>query len=73
VYVKDFVWDGRQPRNVPLGAGQVDPTFFSLVTKTDPEIPVSLHIEYLDDAGLNANVKALGVDLTKLKKLLGKN
>ena len=70
VYVKDFVWEGRKPRNVPLGTGQVDPRFFPMMSQIDSEIPVSLHIEYLGKAGLQPNIAALQTDLQKLRKLM---
>ena len=70
VYVKDFVWDGRKPRNVPLGTGQVDPRFFPMMRQIDPAIPVSLHIEYLGKSGLQPNIAALKTDLQKLRKLM---
>jgi sugar phosphate isomerase/epimerase len=73
VYVKDFVWDGRRPRNVPLGSGLVDPDFFKLLQKADRSIPVSLHIEYLEKAGLGPNLAALKEDLGKLQRLLGQS
>lgn len=70
VYVKDFTWDGRRPKNVPLGQGQVDPQFFKLLSKSAPAVPVSLHVEYLHTAGLQPNIDALGTDLVTLKRLL---
>lgn len=70
VYVKDFVWQGRTPQNVPLGKGQVDPKFFRRLAKSSREIPLSLHVEYLDHAGTVANVAALRRDLTTLKQWL---
>lgn len=71
VYAKDFRWDGRRPHNVPLGTGQVDPDFFRQLARSDWRGPISLHIEYLEDAGIQPNVEALRVDLATLKQLLG--
>jgi len=48
VYVKDFVWEGRKPGNVPLGAGSVDPKFFDMLKKSGFSGPISLHEEYSD-------------------------
>ncbi len=70
VYIKDFVWEGRRPRNVPLGKGQVDPEFFRQLRRSSFDGPISLHVEYLPDAGLKANTVALENDLqTLLAKL----
>ncbi len=71
VCVKDFVWHGRRPENVPLGDGQVDPAFFKMLRQSDYTGPISLHIEYLEQAGLKPNIKALQDDLTKLRTLIG--
>ena len=48
VYVKDFVWDGPKPKNVPLGEGRINPSFFRLLAESGFNGPVSLHEEYLD-------------------------
>jgi sugar phosphate isomerase/epimerase len=48
VYVKDFVWGGDRPVNVPLGEGRVSPSFFNLLRETHFRGPISLHEEYLD-------------------------
>jgi len=47
VYVKDFVWQKRQVKDVPLGEGQVDPKFFASLKQTDFTGPISVHVEYL--------------------------
>ncbi len=70
VYVKDFVWDGRKPKNVPLGQGRIDPAFFPLLRKSKFSGPISLHVEYLPDGGNQENVAALRNDLRTLKSLL---
>ena len=49
-YFKDFVWDGRKVNNVPLGEGQVDPKFASMLLKTGFTGPISLHEEYLAES-----------------------
>jgi len=70
IYVKDFTWkNGRKPTNVPLGTGQVDPKFFKLARSAEFTGPLSLHVEYLPKAGLQANLAALKTDLAKLKSL----
>ena len=71
VYVKDFVWSGRKPENVPLGKGQVDPNFFKMLARSPFAGPISLHVEYLPKAGTEKNVEALRSDLKTLKELLG--
>jgi sugar phosphate isomerase/epimerase len=70
IYVKDFQWTGPQPQNVPLGTGRVDPKFFKLIQASGYTGPISVHVEYLDDAGLQKNIDALGTDLQTLKKFL---
>lgn len=70
VYVKDFVWEGRRPRNVPLGTGQVDPQFFTRLKECSYRGPVSLHVEYLGESGVEKNLAALKTDLGTLRKLL---
>lgn len=47
VAVKDFVFEGRKPRWVPLGKGVVETTdFFRILRRADFVGPVSLHVEY---------------------------
>ena len=70
IYVKDFVWNGRRPHNVALGEGQVNPSFFKILKQSDYRGPVSVHVEYLENDGTDANVKALRNDLQKVKALL---
>jgi len=70
VYVKDFTWDGRRPRNVPLGEGQVDPRFFRFLKETDFAGPISLHVEYLPDGTVDENLRALQDDLMTLNNML---
>lgn len=70
VYIKDFTWRGRTPQNVPLGKGQVDPKFFGRLAQVKQDIPLSLHVEYLDHASTPANVAALRRDLATLKQWL---
>lgn len=48
VYVKDFVWDGQKPKNVPLGQGRISRSFFRMLADTSFSGPISLHEEYLD-------------------------
>jgi sugar phosphate isomerase/epimerase len=72
VYVKDFVWDGTKPMNVPLGTGRVDRSFFTQLRRTNFPGPISLHIEYLPKAGVAENLAAMKSDLATLKGWLAK-
>ena len=74
VYVKDFVWDGAKPKNVPLGEGHVSADFFQMLKKSEFNGPVSLHEEYLDHRKpelVPTHLAAIKDDLTTLRKLLG--
>jgi sugar phosphate isomerase/epimerase len=70
VYVKDFVWEGRRAQNVPLGQGQVDPKFFRMLRASGYNGPISVHVEYLLDADVKANLEALATDLKTARRLL---
>lgn len=73
VYVKDFVWEGRKPKNVPLGQGAVDPKFFKTLKATPFASPVSLHMEYFDHrdpAVVKQREQAVANDMVTLRKLL---
>lgn len=70
LFVKDFQWDGRQAKHVPLGTGLVDPKFFDMVKADGFDGPISLHVEYLDKEGTRANIEALRRDLKVLQKWL---
>ena len=70
IYVKDFSWQkNRKPKNVPLGTGRIDPKFFAQARSTGFSGPLSLHVEYLPEAGLAPNVSALKTDLATLRRL----
>lgn len=70
VYVKDFRWNGRKPENTPLGQGQVDPKFFTMLKQSQYNGPISLHVEYLQREGVEPNVAALRDDLATLRSWL---
>lgn len=70
VYVKDFRWNGRKPENAPLGQGQVDPKFISILKQSQFRGPISLHVEYLQREGVEPNVVALKDDLATLRSWL---
>lgn len=69
-YVKDFRWNDRKMENVPLGEGMVDKEFFSVLKRSQYNGPISLHVEYLRQAGLEPNVVGLKNDLATLRSRL---
>ena len=71
VYIKDFKWADGRVAGMPLGQGQVDPKYFTLLKQSGYTGPVSVHVEYLDgkkDRAAFAN--AFKTDLVTLKKSL---
>ncbi len=70
VYVKDFRWENGRIVNVPLGEGWVDDRFFTSNRLAGFDGPISLHVEYLQKAGLKPNTDALENDLATLQKWL---
>jgi len=48
VYVKDFQWTEKGAKNVALGEGRIDPSFFRMLAESEFRGPISLHEEYLD-------------------------
>lgn len=68
IYAKDFRWSGRKVEHVPLGAGQVDPKFFSLVRQSSFPGPYSLHVEYLEESSAEENYDAMVRDVKQLRK-----
>jgi sugar phosphate isomerase/epimerase len=74
VYVKDFVWDGAKPKNVPLGDGQISADFFQMLKKSNFDGPISLHEEYLDHRKpelVPTHLAAIKQDFATLQELLG--
>jgi len=67
VYVKDFRWEEGKLVNVPLGDGWVNDRFFTPERLNGFEGPISLHVEYLQRAGLEPNTNALEKDLATLR------
>jgi sugar phosphate isomerase/epimerase len=45
-YFKDFIWENRKVKNVPLGKGLVDQKFAGMLKASGFAGPISLHIEY---------------------------
>ncbi len=73
VYVKDFQWNGRKPKNVPLGEGAVDSKFFEMLAEKKFRGPISLHEEYLDHRDpelVPQHLQSMKQDLAKLKAWL---
>ncbi len=72
IYVKDFTWkdSSRDAVNVPLGQGRVNPRFFKMVRDIFRG-PISLHVEYLPNAGIEKNMEAISRDYVLLKTLFG--
>lgn len=70
VFAKDFLWDGKKPKHVPLGEGRVDSDFFKLHKASGLDCPVSLHVEYLQKGDAEENLAALKRDYTTLKQWL---
>jgi sugar phosphate isomerase/epimerase len=74
IFVKDFAWDGRRVKNVPLGTGMVDPDFFDMMREARFTGPISLQMEYVDHrdpALLNESLTAIANDMQVLRKWLG--
>jgi sugar phosphate isomerase/epimerase len=74
VFVKDFAWDGRRVKNVPLGSGMVNPDFFEMMRAARFTGPISLQMEYIDHrdpALLNESLTAIANDMKVLQKWLG--
>jgi sugar phosphate isomerase/epimerase len=45
-YFKDFVWENRKVKSVPLGTGLVDRKFAGMLKASGFAGPISLHVEY---------------------------
>lgn len=69
VSVKDFRWVGRTPEAAPLGNGQVSPEMLARI-RHDYRGDYSLHVEYIEQAGPQANRAALANDVQTLRRLL---
>lgn len=67
LYVKDFDWDGKKAKHVPLGTGRVDPKFFAMIRRDQIHVPISVHVEYLPDGSAQENSEALRRDLQVLR------
>jgi sugar phosphate isomerase/epimerase len=70
IYVKDFVWENNEVKDVPLGEGRVDRSFFPMVRKLGFNGPICLHIEYLDGKKEDVIAAAFRRDLATLRSWL---
>lgn len=71
VFVKNARWDGRTPRDIPLGeTGVVDPKIFTMIRESGVTVPLSLHVEYLPKGDVPENLAAIRRDLQTLRELL---
>lgn len=70
VCVKDFTWENRKVKNVPLGAGLVGKKFSTQLKETNFSGPISLHVEYLDGKGKELLTEAFKTDFQTLKSWL---
>ena len=69
VYVKDFVFEGARPRNVPMGTGVVGTAFYRRLKASNLSVPVSLHCPHVRTDRPTA-VAAVAKDFTVLSRLL---
>lgn len=70
-YFKDFVWEGRKVKNVPLGSGLVDPKFGGVLRNSGFAGPISLHVEYGSGTDKQVFVDAFRRDFKTLREWLG--
>lgn len=68
--VHDGRSEGGRLIEVPLGEGIIDKGLFRELGKMSPEIPVSVHVEYLQRGKPDEIVAAIGRDFRTLKKLI---
>ena len=74
VFLKDFAWEKQiskwRIKNVPFGSGQVDAAFGRQLRQSGFKGPVSIHVEYIPEESLAANVAALKRDLATARNWL---
>lgn len=70
-YFKDYVWDGRKVKNVPLGSGLVDPKFGGVLGNSGFAGPISLHVEYGSGTDKKVFLEAFRKDFATLREWLG--
>jgi len=73
VYVKDFVFEGAKPKNVPMGQGIVGAGFYNAIKKWDSRPPISIHAPYLravNQQNMKAALSRLKADFDWLQSKL---
>jgi sugar phosphate isomerase/epimerase len=65
VNFKNFAWKGREPRDVPLGAGVVGKDSVELLKSTGYAGPVTLHVEYLEGQSRDAEYYKRAIEATR--------
>lgn len=71
LFVKDFVWGEKKEQHAPLGQGRVDGSFYKRHLEEGPNVPISLHVEYLRRGSAEDNLAAIKRDLATLRGWLG--
>lgn len=72
VFFKDYKTDGKNWQACAIGEGAVDPQAGKLVSKLlPPEIPISIHVEYIRDGGVEKTVAAMAKDIATVRNWLG--
>lgn len=71
VYYKDYRLEGKTWNPCPIGEGVVNPKSGKLVSKLPPDVPISIHIEYVSGGDVAKTVEAMRNDLATVKKWLG--
>ncbi|HEX6960371.1 MAG TPA: sugar phosphate isomerase/epimerase family protein [Lacipirellula sp.] len=70
--VKDFVWGEEKSKHAPLGDGRVDRKFYEELANSNYSGPISLHVEYLPDGGVDVQLAALKRDFATLSEWMGR-
>ncbi|MFK7852352.1 MAG: sugar phosphate isomerase/epimerase family protein [Akkermansiaceae bacterium] len=71
VFFKDYKLVGKDWKACPIGEGAVDPAAGKLVSKMLPkDVPISVHVEYIRDAGVQQNCDAMKKDVATVRKWL---
>ncbi len=71
IYYKDYRLDGKTWNPCPIGEGVVNPKSGKLIAKLPPEVPISIHIEYVKAGDVAKTVEAMKNDLATVRKWLG--
>ena len=71
IYYKDYRLDGKTWNPCPIGEGVVNAKSGKLAAKLPPEVPISIHIEYVKTGDVAKTVEAMKNDLATVRKWLG--